>query len=130
MNADRKQLESLVWRHTHRDFKGKREDGTRCVNHLVPEYGTCSVPLASLTDAELLGKLPARVRAEVRAEPDRLEYQEHDRERAIADVARMLRSPMLIASSPDRHVAIELAYFHKVTAAELLEHACERGGRA
>ena len=59
---DRKKLEALVWKHTHRDFKGKREDGTRVVCHHVPAHGTCSVPVASLTEAELLALLPRTVR--------------------------------------------------------------------
>jgi len=59
---DRTRLEALVWKNKHTDFKGKRADGTKCVLHLYPERGTCSVPLASLTDAELLAKLPTHVR--------------------------------------------------------------------
>ena len=58
----RARLEALVWRNTHADFRGKREDGTKCVLHFVPNSGTCSVPLASLTDAQLIEKLPRKVR--------------------------------------------------------------------
>lgn len=59
----RAKLEALVWRHTHRDFKGLI-DGIRTVLHLAPG-GTCVVALSSLTDAELFDKLPSRVRAEL-----------------------------------------------------------------
>lgn len=59
----RAKLEALVWRHTHRDFKGLI-DGVRTVLHLV-RGGGGAVPLSSLTDAELYDKLPSRVRAEL-----------------------------------------------------------------
>jgi hypothetical protein len=55
---NRKRLEALAWKCTHRDFKGKRADGTKCVLHLIPQRGPCSVPLASLTDDELRARIP------------------------------------------------------------------------
>lgn len=61
--AERARLEALVWKHTHRDFKGRITDGARTVLHLVPGSGTCIVALAKLSDEELLGKLPASVMA-------------------------------------------------------------------
>lgn len=57
----RQQLESLVWRETHPDFKGNT-DGVRYVLHLVESRGTCSVPLSSLSLGELVDKLPSRER--------------------------------------------------------------------
>jgi hypothetical protein len=60
----RAKLEALVWRHTHRDFKGLI-DGARTVLHRAPGGGTCLAWLSSLTDAELYDKLPSRVRAEL-----------------------------------------------------------------
>jgi hypothetical protein len=62
----RKRLEALVWKHTHRDFRGKLEDGTKTVLVGTPA-GTCLIALTNMTDAELLAKLPARVRAEIDA---------------------------------------------------------------
>jgi hypothetical protein len=55
---ERKKLEALVWKHKHKDFRGKLEDGTKCVLHYVAGTGTCSAPLASLTEAELVAMLP------------------------------------------------------------------------
>jgi hypothetical protein len=52
----------LVWKHSHRDFKGRLGDGTKTVLHLVPGLGTCTLALRALTDDELLAKLPAGVR--------------------------------------------------------------------
>ena len=62
MAKRRKKLEQLVWANKHADFKGKREDGTKCVLKLVTWSGTCSVPLSSLTDGELVDMLPRKVR--------------------------------------------------------------------
>lgn len=66
----RQQLEALVWKHTHRDFRGKREDGTKVI--LVNtgagpfrgqgSYGTESWPLSKLTDEQLCYQLPRSVR--------------------------------------------------------------------
>lgn len=58
----RSKLERLVWAHKHSDFKGKREDGTKCVLKFVTGVGTCSVPISSLTDAECLDMIPSKVR--------------------------------------------------------------------
>lgn len=49
-----------VWKHTHRDYKGKL-NGERSI--MVYRNGTCLVLLKDLTDAEIEGKLPAAVRA-------------------------------------------------------------------
>jgi hypothetical protein len=56
MSLSRKQAESLVWSRTHRDYKGVIA-GTRCVL-VLRDGGTQSVPLSSLTEAELADKLP------------------------------------------------------------------------
>lgn len=52
----REQKLALIWRHTHQDFKGVREDGTRSI--LVYRQGTTAVPLDDLTDAEINDRLP------------------------------------------------------------------------
>jgi hypothetical protein len=57
-------LERLVWKHKHSDFKGKREDGTKCVLKFITGVGTSSVPISSLTDEECLDMIPKRVREE------------------------------------------------------------------
>jgi len=54
----RAKLEALVWKHTHRDYKGTNKGGNRTILHSVTNVGTCVVTLASLSDAELLNKLP------------------------------------------------------------------------
>lgn len=59
---DRKLLERLVWRHKHSDFKGKREDGTKCVLKFVSGVGTSSVPIMSLTDEECIGMIPTKIK--------------------------------------------------------------------
>lgn len=58
----RQRLEALVWKHKHPDYKGRREDGTKCVLKLIPSDGTCSVAISSLTDGELVDMLPQKVR--------------------------------------------------------------------
>lgn len=55
-NTERKNELALIWRHTHRDFKGKGADGIKRVLVLRPG-GTTSVPLNALTDAEVADKL-------------------------------------------------------------------------
>jgi hypothetical protein len=57
MTMTRKELETLVWKKTHRDFRGTqvRKHGRR-VLHFVSGQGTCLVPLSSLTDEELQQK--------------------------------------------------------------------------
>jgi hypothetical protein len=58
---NRKQAESLVWSRTHRDYKGvvtiSGGKKIRCVL-VLRDGGTQSVPLSSLTEAELADKLP------------------------------------------------------------------------
>lgn len=69
---DRKKLEALVWRHTHRDFRGVGDDGVRRVLHLNRATGgTESWPLSSFTDDELIAKLPQRVRVGLTEIPER-----------------------------------------------------------
>ncbi len=53
----RKELLRLAWKHTHKDFRGKYEDGTKSVLRMT-DKGTCLVSLNSLTNAELLEKIP------------------------------------------------------------------------
>lgn len=62
MKSYRSKLEALVWKHTHRDYRGTDEAGNRSILHFVTNVGTCSVTLASLSDAELFSKLPTKVR--------------------------------------------------------------------
>jgi hypothetical protein len=57
----RQKLKDLVWQYTHDDFKGF-DGNTRNVLDRSVKHGTMSVPLDSLTDAELFDKLPKRVR--------------------------------------------------------------------
>ena len=56
----RKKLESLVYKHTHKDFKGKI-DGNRTILVGTPE-GTCLVFLSSLTDEQLWSRVPQKVK--------------------------------------------------------------------
>jgi len=56
----RKELERLVWKHTHRDFKGKYQ-GQKTVLTLGPK-GTTMVAISDLSDDELLKKIPSRFR--------------------------------------------------------------------
>ena len=58
---------ALIWKHTHRDFKGKWVDGTRCILILRPGEGTCSVPLVCLTETEIADKLKYALNREERA---------------------------------------------------------------
>lgn len=58
----RAKLERLVWKHKHSDFRGKLEDGTKCVLKFVTGKGTCSVPISSLTDDECIDMIPKKVR--------------------------------------------------------------------
>lgn len=59
---ERKKLLALAWKHTNKNFKGKYEDGTKSVLKHFGDKGTCLVPLDSLTDEELLAKIPTRFR--------------------------------------------------------------------
>jgi hypothetical protein len=56
----RKKLEALLWKNTHKDFRGSI-DGEKNVLINRGGEGTCLVPLSALTDEELLGKLPKRL---------------------------------------------------------------------
>lgn len=60
--AYRKKLEALVWRTKHPDFRGKREDGTKCILKFVSGVGTSSVEVSSLTEAECIDAVPSKVR--------------------------------------------------------------------
>jgi hypothetical protein len=54
---------TLIYRHTHKDFKGKWPDGTR--NILAPRSGGSELTsLSDLTDEEIADKLPGALRAE------------------------------------------------------------------
>lgn len=67
--SPRAQLEALVWKHTHQDFKGVI-DGVRYRLHLNEKKGgTESWPLSTFTNEQLIDKLPRKVREtdEVRA---------------------------------------------------------------
>lgn len=50
---DRKTLEKLAWRKTHKDFKSNWNKGEATILRFVPGVGTCAVPLKTLTDAVL-----------------------------------------------------------------------------
>ena len=54
--TERERMEAKVWTMTHRDFRGKLPDGTKMVLRWVAGLGTCSVPVSSLTEEELLIK--------------------------------------------------------------------------
>lgn len=70
--SPRAQLEALVWKHTHRDYRGKRDDGTKVINVNTGagpfrgqgSYGTESWPLSSLTNEQLCYQLPRSVRGQ------------------------------------------------------------------
>jgi hypothetical protein len=51
----REQKLKLVWKHTHRDYKGMLE-GQRSI--MVYRQGTCLVLLKDLTDAEIDERIP------------------------------------------------------------------------
>jgi hypothetical protein len=51
----REQKLKLVWKHTHRDYKGMLE-GQRSI--MVYRQGTCLVLLKDLTDAEMDERIP------------------------------------------------------------------------
>jgi hypothetical protein len=61
MALTRKEAENLVWSRTHRDYKGVVTIGAnKKIRYVLVlrEGGTHSVPLSSLTDAELADRLP------------------------------------------------------------------------
>ena len=51
-----------MWKHTHRDFKGTFEDGTRTIMVGDPKRGTILKVLGTFTDDELRARLPASQR--------------------------------------------------------------------
>jgi len=71
--ASREHLLSLIYRHTHSDYKG-HIDGRRRSILINRNGGTCLVPLASLTDAEITGKLTYTLRQEQRRLAGKLAY--------------------------------------------------------
>lgn len=56
-NPTREKFQNKVWTHTHRDYRGKFEDGTKTI--LVYRQGTTLVPISALTDKEIADRLPA-----------------------------------------------------------------------
>ena len=52
----RKMALALIYRHTHRDYKGRLPDGTRTA--MVCRGTTCLVSLDQLTDPEIADRLP------------------------------------------------------------------------
>jgi hypothetical protein len=57
----REQKLKLVWRHTHRDYKGK-VNGERTILMYCEGEGTCLVFLKSLTDEQLDARIPRAVK--------------------------------------------------------------------
>ena len=62
---ERRTKEAVVWRTTHADFRGTREDGTRVIL-VLRTGGTTSVALSDLTEAELAEKHAYGTRKEER----------------------------------------------------------------
>lgn len=61
----REELERLVWRYTHRDFRVERKDGTRLILVREEPSGRAVLsPLAALSDEQLFAELPELVRDE------------------------------------------------------------------
>lgn len=60
MKTERDKKLALVWKHMHRDYKG-RVNGERHV--MVYRNGTMLVPLSDLTDAEIESNLPKGAKA-------------------------------------------------------------------
>jgi hypothetical protein len=64
----RKEALKIIWRHTHRDFRGRNfatGGSDKCVL-ILRAGGTCSVDLDALTDAEIADKLLGAWSAEQR----------------------------------------------------------------
>jgi hypothetical protein len=55
-----------------------------------------------------------------------IDYQETDRDKAIADVLAVVRHPLAVMSVPDRETAYALAAYHDIRAADLLNFAVKR----
>ncbi len=69
---DRKKIEAMVWRPTHREARGVGDDGVRRVLHVNPATcGTELWPLSSLTNAQLTDRLPRSVRDELSKIPSK-----------------------------------------------------------
>ena len=62
---EREQAFNLIYRHEHRDYKGKLPDGTRTLMSWA-RYGGGLVSLATITDAELAERLPFARNAEAK----------------------------------------------------------------
>lgn len=60
----RKEALRLIWRHTHKDYKGRYENGTRSI--LVYEGGTVLVEFDKLSDTHIMDKLPYCARKDAR----------------------------------------------------------------
>ena len=58
----REQKLQLIWRHTHRDYRGTMK-GVRNIL-VLRRGGTTLVPLSDLTDAEIADRLPRALRRE------------------------------------------------------------------
>jgi len=58
-------LQRAAWTHTHRDFRGRFEDGTRTVLKWVNGVGTTLVTIDELTREECLRKIPASALAKM-----------------------------------------------------------------
>jgi hypothetical protein len=58
----REQKLKIVWKHTHRDYKGML-DGQRSI--MVYRQGTCLVLLKDLTDAEIEERIPRALKENV-----------------------------------------------------------------
>lgn len=69
----RKEALRLIWRHTHRDFKGKLEDGTRSILVNGGAAGSILVELDKLSDAHIMRKLPYCARKDARVKAERVQ---------------------------------------------------------
>jgi hypothetical protein len=58
--VDRK-LEGLAWAHTHLEARGSGDDGVRRVHHRNRSAGGTDSWPSSLTDAQLIDRLPSSV---------------------------------------------------------------------
>lgn len=65
----RAKLERLVWQHTPSAYRGTLADGQKSILMLEKSTGaTVLAPLSTLTEAQLLDKLPSAVRAELESQ--------------------------------------------------------------
>lgn len=58
---DRKKLEKLAWKKTHKDFKSPWNKGDCTLLHFVPGVGTSVVPISKFTDRELADKAGLKI---------------------------------------------------------------------